>query len=232
MNYPVKNAILDFCIYGDAEILYDTLVEIYSSYPRCVCHKLMNLIGTHDTQRVLTVLGKSELDDEASNAVLAHKRLDKNQRARAIALLKIAAAIQFTVYGIPSVYYGDEVCLEGYGDPFCRMPFPWHEIDGGYRADMLEYYRLLGNIRATEEAFDGGSFYVVEHSDRHLVYAREKNDSRIVVALNRGESKEIVIPSGVAYKDLICGTVYENSFVLEENSAVILKAYSTEKGGC
>ena len=232
MNYPVKNAILDFCIYGDAEILYDTLVEIYSSYPRCVCHKLMNLIGTHDTQRVLTVLGKSELDDEASNAVLAYKRLDKAQRERAMALLKIAAAIQFTVYGIPSVYYGDEVCLEGYGDPFCRMPFPWHEIDSGYRAEMLEYYRLLGEIRSTEEAFDGGSFYVVERGEKHLVYAREKGESRVVIALNRGDTREIVIPDGVVYKDLICGSVYENSFTLEENSAVILKAYSAEEGDC
>ena len=229
MNYPVKNAILDFCIYGDAEILYDTLVEIYYSYPRCVCHKLMNLIGTHDTQRVLTVLGKSEFDDEASNAVLAYKRLDKKQRERAVALLKIAAAIQFTVYGIPSVYYGDEVCLEGYGDPFCRMPFPWHEIDCGYRADMLEYYRLLGSLRTAEEAFDGGNFYVVEHSDKHIVYAREKNDSRIIVALNRGDTREITIPSGVIYKDLICGVVYESSFMLEENSAMILKVYSIAK---
>lgn len=224
MNYPVKNAILDFCLYGDAEILYDTLVEIYSSYPRCVCHKLMNLIGTHDTQRVLTMLGKSEYDDNEPNYILARKRLSSAQREKATALLKIAAAIQFTIYGIPSVYYGDEVCLEGYGDPFCRMPFPWHEIDEGYRADMLEYYRCLGKMREDEEAFDGGSFYIVEHGERHVVYAREKNDSRIVVAVNRGEDREIVIPSGVVYKDMISGERYKDIFMLKENSVMILRA--------
>ncbi len=228
MNYPVKNAILDFCLYGDAELLYDTLAEIYSSYPRCVCHKLMNIIGTHDTQRVLTVLGKDEYDDNNPNYVLARKRLDGVQRERAICLLKIAAAIQFTIYGIPSVYYGDEVCLEGYGDPFCRMPFPWHEIDYDYRAEMLEYYRALGKIREREEAFDGGSFYVVEHGESHIVYAREKNDSRIVVAANRGQAREITMPRGVIYKDLISDEIFKDSFILGENRAVILKAY-TEK---
>ena len=229
MNYPVKNAILDFCLYGDAEILYDTLIEIYSSYPRGVCHKLMNLIGTHDTQRVLTVLGKSEYDDGEPNYILARKRLDDAQRKKATELLKIAAAIQFTVYGIPSVYYGDEVCLEGYGDPFCRMPFPWHEIDAGHRADMLEYYRALGKIREREEAFDGGSFYVVEHGDKHIVYAREKNDSRVVIALNRGQARKITMPSGVIYKNLISGAECRDSFTLNENSAMILKAYTLEK---
>ncbi len=228
MNYPVKNAILGFCLYGDAELLYDTLTEIYSSYPRCVCHKLMNLIGTHDTQRVLTVLGKNEYDDNNPNYVLARKRLDAEQRERAMSLLKIAAAIQFTVYGIPSVYYGDEVCLEGYGDPFCRMPFPWHEIDTGYRAEMLEYYQALGRIREREDAFDGGSFYVVEHGESHIVYSREKKDSRIIVAANRGQAREIVIPHGITYKNLINGEVFKDSFVLGENCAVILKAYTEE----
>ena len=226
MNYPVKNAILGFCLFADAEMLYDTLTEIYSSYPRCVCHKLMNLIGTHDTERVLTVLGKSEHDDCCSNAELAHKRLSPEQREQAVKLLKIAAAIQFTVYGIPSVYYGDEVGLEGYGDPFCRMPFPWHEINFGDRAEILEYYRALGNIRTREEAFDGGDFYVVDHGESHIVYAREKNDSRIIVAANRGRDITITIPQGVRYKDLISGQSYEKTVTLKENCAMILKAVS------
>ena len=229
MNYPVKNAILDFCIYGDAEMLYDTLVEIYSSYPRCVCHKLMNLIGTHDTQRVLTVLGKSEFDGDAPNNVLAYKRLDGDQRKVAIERLKIAAALQFTVYGIPSVYYGDEVGLEGYGDPFCRMPFPWHEIDAGYRRELLEYYRVLGKIREREEAFDGGSFYVIDHSDKYIVYAREKNDSRIVIAANRGEDITLTIPQGILYKDLLNGKIYRGTVIIKENSSEIFKAISDTK---
>ena len=67
MNYPLKNAIVYFCMWGDGETLYNTLTEIYASYPTCVSHKLMNLLGTHDTERILTVLGRDEEDEFLDN---------------------------------------------------------------------------------------------------------------------------------------------------------------------
>jgi len=222
MNYPLKNAILSFCLWADGETLYNTLTEIYASYPLCVCHKLMNLIGTHDTERILTVLGNDE-GDELSNEEKSRKRLDKRQRAHGVELLKIAAAIQFTAYGIPSVYYGDEVGLEGYGDPFCRMPFPWHETDIEWRREILEYYRSLGRIRCEEDALDGGSFYVMSHGDSNMVFVREKNDSRIIVAVNRGADFSIDIPEGVIYRDLISGEKYETRVTVPSDAAMILK---------
>ncbi len=222
MNYPLKNAILSFCLWADGETLYNTLTEIYASYPLCVCHKLMNLIGTHDTERILTVLGNDE-GDELSNEEKSRKRLDKRQREHGVELLKIGAAIQFTAYGIPSVYYGDEVGLEGYGDPFCRMPFPWREIELEWRRDILEYYRALGRIRREEDALDGGSFYVVKHGASDMVYVREKNDSRIIVAVNRGADFSFDVPEGVVYRDLISGEEFEESVPVRSDTAMILK---------
>lgn len=223
MNYPLKNAIVAFCTYGDAEFLYDTLTEIYASYPRQVSDKLMNLIGTHDTERILTVLGREEWDADDENGVLARKRLSDVQREKGIALLKIAAAVQFTAYGIPSVYYGDEVGLEGYGDPFCRMPFPWNDIEGTYRSEILAYYQKLGRIRAQEDAFDGGKFYTLEHNECSLIYIREKNDSRVMTIVNRGEAFPFAISEGVIYKDLINGLEYRDTVTVPRDSALILK---------
>lgn len=223
MNYPLKNAIVSFCLYGDGEMLYDTLTEIYASYPPEASSKLMNLLGTHDTERILTVLGRDENDGSDENSVLAKKRLDAEQRARGIRLLKLAAAIQFTSYGIPSVYYGDEVGLEGYGDPFCRMPFPWGDIERDYRVEILEYYRRLGAMRSGEEAFDGGSFRVLFHSADSIAYVREKDASKIIVIANKGEPMELDVPCDTLYTDLIHGYEYRESVIVQTDSAVIFK---------
>ena len=223
MNYPLKNAIVSFCLWGDGEILYNTLTELYSSYPTKISHKLMNIIGTHDTERILTVLGDGGEGDLLTNEEKSKARLSPKKRAAGIELLKIAATIQFTVFGIPSVYYGDEIGLEGYGDPFCRMPMPWHEIGEGYRAELLDYYRALGKIRLEESAFDGGNFYFIKHSESAVVYVREKGDSRIIVAVNRGEKTTVELPEGAVYRDLISGEESRGSFLLEGDRAVILK---------
>ena len=223
MNYPLKNAIVAFCQWGDGEMLYNTLTEIYSSYPTAVSHKLMNIIGTHDTDRILTVLGRDEDDEYLSNAEKAKKKLNKGQLEHGLAMLKIASILQFTAYGIPCVYYGDEVGLEGYGDPFCRMPFPWHKLGEKHRATMLEHYRTLGRIRNEEKALDGGRFYVLKRDESSIVFVREKDGERILVCANRSSDLVIDIPLGVTYKDLFDNKEYNGCVTVARDSAVILK---------
>ena len=223
MNYPLRSSIIDFCTYGDAETLYNTLVEIYSSYPRQVSDKLMNIIGTHDTERILTVLGRDMGDEDRSMQDLSRARLSKIQLKRGIKLLKIAAALQYTVYGIPSLYYGDEVGLEGYRDPFCRMPFPWHELDNSTRTEILDFYKKLGSIRRNEQALDGGDFCILDHSESSICFMRNKGNSKLIVVANRGEDYQLNIPSTESYLELIDGEKYTGSVLIPENSIKIFK---------
>ena len=223
MNYPLKNAIIAFCQYGDGEMLYNTLTEIYASYPKCVSDKLMNLLGTHDTERIITMLGSDIWELDGTNDELATKRLSFDKREYAIELLKIASAIQYTVYGIPSVFYGDEVGLEGYHDPFCRMPYPWDDIEGTDREQIRDYYTLLGKIRNENKAFDGGDFYVIRKDESSLIYAREKEDNLIIVALNRGKSFSIDIPPSDTYTNLLTGKVYTGAVRIPADTAMIFK---------
>ena len=223
MNYPLKNAIVSFCQWGDGEALYNTLTELYASYPTAVSNKLMNIIGTHDTERILTVLGRDDEEEELTNAQKAVKRLTSAQRKYGVQMLKIATILQYTAFGIPSVYYGDELGLEGYGDPFCRMPMPWHEMGEPLRAEILAHYRALGEIRRREEAFDGGAFYVIGRGESHIVYVREKGESRVIVAANRGDTVSIPVPQGTVYRDLLCGKEYRDTVTVASDEAVILK---------
>ena len=220
MNYPLKNAIVSFCIWGDGDMLYNTLTEIYASYPRCVSDKLMNLLGTHDTERILTVLGREDDNSNLQNSDLARIRLSEDERAKGIKLLKIAAALQYTAYGIPSVFYGDEVGLEGYGDPFCRMPFPWSDIDGTYRSEILDYYKMLGKMRK-DEVFDGGDFKIFSHTENAIAYVREKNGRRILVIANRGDGFTLEFDEkyiNIETEEQVSGEVY-----IDKDSVLLLK---------
>ncbi len=189
MNYPVRSGILAFIGEGYADLLYDVLTELYGSYPRAVSDSLMNLVGTHDTERILTVLGSTPEDFDRPNDELATAALSPEARAVAVRRLKLASILQFTVFGIPSLYYGDEVGMEGYHDPFCRRPFPWHEVDTPERAEILAHYRGLGELRKSP-AFHGGDFRILDHGEHHMVYERIARDGsdRVVVAVHRGEA--------------------------------------------
>ncbi|MBQ9783380.1 MAG: glycoside hydrolase family 13 protein [Clostridia bacterium] len=204
MNYPVRNGILQFVMEGNAEFLADTLKEIYATYPRSVCDCLMNLLGTHDTERILTVLGEGEdRDYEATNDMLATKRLTKAQLRRGVARLKMASALQYTVYGVPSVFYGDEAGLEGYHDPFCRRPFPW----GRENKTLLKHYRTLGKIRAEHPVFVDGDFRILCAEDGWIAYVREGRGERITVLANAGETERVFRVNGSSI-DLLTGASY------------------------
>ena len=216
MNYPFRNAVINFAVNGDAETFYNTLTEIYSSYPRCVSDCLMNIVGTHDTERILTVLG-GDLGEGLDNDALAVKKMSEKERARAKRRLKFASALQYTVYGFPSVFYGDEAGMEGYHDPFCRRPFPWGREDG----EIYEHYEKLGAIRRRHKAFDGGEFEFIERGKNHVIYERKKDGDRVVVVANAGKDIEIELPG--KYRDALSGKTFEDSVTAESESVLLLE---------
>lgn len=217
MNYPLRNGIIDFVTCGSAEMLYNVLVELYSSYPRCVADSLMNILGTHDTERILTVLGDNYRPD-APNDHLAVMRMTSHERDAAISRLKMASILQYTVYGIPSVFYGDEAGIEGYHDPFCRRTYPW----GRENKTLLEHYRKLGELRNIEPAFDRGDFRVLDHGSETLVYERVKDDSRVVIIANGGMDNYRVRLDG-KWIDMLSYESYENNITVKPHTARIMK---------
>ena len=217
MNYPIKNAIIDYAKNGDCTFLYNAATELYSTYPRCVCDCLMNLLGTHDTERILTVLG-GKSSEGLSNAELSTLRMSEDERKYAISLLKIASAIQYTLYGFPSVFYGDEAGIEGYRDPFCRMPYPW----GRECKELLEHYKALGKIRKEHSAYAGGDFKVVAHNKGLFAFVRENEKEKMLTVTNRA-SFEIKYNTGSKWRDAITGEVGEGEIPLSSNSFRIVE---------
>ena len=182
MNYPVRRGVISFVREGDAAELCRVLREIWGSYPTSVSHSLMNLLSTHDTERILTVLGGPPDDGRRSNAELRDLRLTQAERKTAIGRLRMAAAIQYTVFGVPSVFYGDEAGLEGYHDPFCRRPFPW----GNENGELLAFYRKLGRIRQENPVLAEGDFAILRQEPHAVVYERRNTLGHLIVAAIRG----------------------------------------------
>ena len=216
MNYPFRNAVLAFVRDGDAETFYHILTEIYASYPKTVSHSLMNLLGTHDTARILTLLGDGGKGECLPNDTLAHLTLTQAERENALTLLKMASVLQFCAFGVPSVYYGDEAGVEGYGDPFCRKPFPW----GREEESLLSHYRALGKLRKEHSALTDGDFRFVEHGETSFVFERANAKERILVFANMGDAKTFAIPKGCT--NALTGEKLAGTLTLERAEWAIL----------
>ncbi len=217
MSYPTRNAILAFVLGGDAHVFCDIMKELYSSYPPMVSHSLMNLLGTHDTERVLTTLSGA-LPPYIENNELSTFRLSPQDREKAILRLKMASILQFTVFGVPSIYYGDEVGLEGGHDPFCRMPYPWESEN----AVLFEHYKKLGELRAKHSVFKNGDFRIIMEGECFVGYERKNELEHILIFANSGD-KTMELPLNGIYKNLLTEELHLDKIYLLSGCAVILK---------
>ncbi len=182
MNYPLKEGVLDFIRTGCRELLFAATAGLYAHYPKATSDLLMNFLGTHDTERVLTVLGGIG-EEGRSNDELAVYRMPGDCRAHAKELLKLAFTLVATLPGLPCIYYGDEAGMEGYHDPFNRMPYPW----GREEQDLIAHYRALGALRASRRQLFAHGYLRVREDTPDGVFAFERwiDGERILVAVNR-----------------------------------------------
>lgn len=183
MNYPLRNAIISYVRDGNVRAFIDTVDTLYSHYPKQTADTLMNILGTHDTERILTVLA-GDPAGERSNAELSHAKMSPEQRQKGTTLLKLAYTLLVSMPGIPCIFYGDEAGLEGYRDPFCRMPYPWKRQD----ADLLSFYQTMGSIRRHLPAFADGIYQTVYCDADFLCIRRRNTVQTVLTAVNRSAS--------------------------------------------
>ena len=155
MNYPFRNSVLAYlCGSMGASELAARLEELRENYPRDNFYSALNLLGSHDRERLFTVLGGAPNPDELSEEERAAYRLSDDQVGLAKARLWVAALLQMTLPGVPCVYYGDERGVQGFRDPYNRASFPW---DGG-EADCTAIYRNAIALRKTLPVLVDGEF--------------------------------------------------------------------------
>ena len=209
MNYPVRHAILDFLTLrstaGEAADLFQQLCENYPREPFLSC---LNMLGSHDRIRLLTILGDSPhrsmlTDDERYNY-----RLPEGKKSLAVSRLWAATLLQMTLPGVPCVYYGDEAGMEGYADPYCRAPYPWDNVDANCRT----IYRNAIAVRKAASALANGNFEPFAVGDDVLGFWRvgmaTGDDTVCCILVNRSlsDSHHVRVPvCGEAVDDIVSG---------------------------
>ena len=198
MNYPFANAIINFIRQGDGDALSETVHTLLENYPKCSVDTLMNHLGTHDTARILTTLGRRD-SFIGNRDWQSGQKLSENEYINGIKRLMAAAVIQYTLPGVPSLFYGDEAAVQGYGDPFCRATYPW----GQENEQLLSFYKDLGQIRKNCKAFTDGDFYTVFVNADAIAYTRNGKKTAAFIAVNRGaDAVNIAVPK--EFKDSLC----------------------------
>ena len=189
MNYPFRTAALDWLRGGDAACFRDTMETIREHYPRPAFYSALNILGTHDTPRILTLLGAEHVP--GTKDARAAYRLSPEERQKGEARLRVGEMLLYCFPGSPTVYYGDEAGMEGFEDPLNRKTYPWDRQD---RA-LLDFFRSLGQLRRHRPSLQDGDLTYVYAQGGALVLRRQLGDEITVAALNAGETAvEVSLP--------------------------------------
>ncbi|MDL2288899.1 glycoside hydrolase family 13 protein [Oscillospiraceae bacterium OttesenSCG-928-F05] len=205
MNYPFRQAVLAFLGGGPAERFREAMEQLRENYPWPVLCGSMNLLGTHDTARVLTVLGSTVQDYTGSKEDRAYRMLPEGRREQARDLLKLGALLQFVMPGAPVVYYGDEAGMEGYEDPLNRRGFPWGRED----AELVRFYKRLGAARGAIEALKRGSITYLTAEGPLLVIERRAEGRAVAVVSRHDAARTICLDwEGETAAEFLSGALY------------------------
>ena len=206
MHYPFLDAVSAFLLGSiDSAALARRLDSIAENYPPEAQYAALNLIGSHDRPRAITVLSGAQAPP--NDAECAQFTLSPEQYSLGVSRLKLAALLQFACPGVPCIYYGDEAGLQGWADPYNRAPYPW----GRENRELMDYYRRLGAVYHSHPVLKDGSFQY-ENPDTDVFICRRWDQVQSCVAVVNRSFLEKQLPlCGI---DLFTGAEIKNRLFL------------------
>lgn len=177
-NYPLRQIIIDFTKGNiSSEYFVKRYMSLLENYPKDIFYSTMNMLGNHDTERILSLLNNN------------------------IALLKIAVLLQMTLPGVPLIYYGDEAGLTGFKDPENRKSYPWEKEN----REVLSVYRTLTTVRSNENVLKFGDIKFRECRNNVLCFERYSDEAIIVIIVSSSAKSQIYRVDNIkgSFKNLI-----------------------------
>ena len=214
MNYPFTNAILKYVRFGDYQFFVDTIEQIVNMYPQDAINSLMNSLSTHDITRAITTLVGKGIEEE--NELIWDTKYDREWQIQNEKLtdeeyeigekvFKIASIIQYFLPGNSCIYYGDEIGMYGYRDPFNRKCFEWDKIGN----NLNKFFANLGKIKNENDFLKNAKIEILIANEKILMFRRFEGNEEIIVIVNR-------TPNTV---DLNLKNIMKNqNIVLQENT--------------
>ena len=191
MNYPLRDAIVEAFRERNFRKLERTVRMLLDHYPKCVLDNLMNMLSTHDTARIATALMR---DTKAlSRADRAKVVLSGEELAEGLRRQRSAAFLQFFLFGNPSIYYGDEIGMQGAEDPFNRAGMDWARTED---SEMLGFYRKLAEVRRALPELKEGEYRTEFCSPEVFVFSRAGRRFGVNESAKDFEREGFAIPAG------------------------------------
>jgi glycosidase/fibronectin type 3 domain-containing protein len=214
MNYRLRDAVIGLLTPGnfDSKGFADSgriiapsefaarVQSMREDYPDAAYYSLMNLLDSHDTERLLWTL-------TPGIETTAEKELNAANLAAGKDNLKLASFIQFTMPGAPTVYYGDEVGMTGDDDPDDRRTYPWADLGGTPDTALFAHYQTLAAVRAQNAVLTDGDIRILLADDATgvVAYGRKTENQAAVIIINRSNSARMgdisvagYLPDGIA----------------------------------
>ncbi len=214
MNYPFKAAVLDYMTTKDAHRFLEGIAHICNNYPAPMLNCTMNFLSTHDTARAINVLSRSN-GNNLPRAQQATCELSEYEYQRGKHLFKIALSILFVLNGIPSIYYGDEVGLCGFADPFNRLCFPWGNED----VDLLDFVSALCKFRNQySHILEDAVFEIVSCESEVAIFKRTNEKGTVLCAINMSDHPTPL--DNTLFKNVVFGRLDENGNLPSESVAI------------
>ena len=204
MNYVFIDALLRYFKYADVHKLSYTIKDILNEYPEDTIKTLMNFTSTHDITRAINLFASNEFDyygewawnlnnndyNWCKNYSLTPEQYSEGK--------KIYETYVFTLNflpGILSIFYGDEIGMQGMGNLSNRKPYPKENYD----TELLNFFKHMGKIRTNEPFLKEAELEIQDINEKYFVYERSNKENKILVAVNRSD-EETSFPVPKEYK--------------------------------
>lgn len=201
MNYPLANALIRYIKYADKDILINTIKEIKTEYPEDTIYSLMNFTSTHDISRAIDIFA---IDDyfqrygewawNLTNSDLnwcRNFKLTSNQYKHGRDVFELYVFILAFMPGTLSIFYGDEVGVQGIGNLANRRQYPWGKRD----KKLLKFFREIGKVRRNHSFLETAEMEIIDINERYMLFERYNKQEKIIIATNRtNENIKLVIP--------------------------------------
>ncbi len=169
------------------ETVADQWTAFRAAIPWQIASQQFNLLGSHDTPRIRTIVGND------------------------LARVRVAMVLLFCYPGVPCVYYGDEIGLTGGGDPDCRRPMPWDESTWDH--DLRTFVQRLVRLRRRAPALRWGGFQQLYAHGETIAFQREAPEQRLVIVARRSNDGQRSLPvrhaglaDGTRMREILTGT--------------------------
>lgn len=212
MGYPFREAVLGYVSGKISAEETDHLLETCrENYPASIYYCVMNLLSSHDVPRAITALSGAR--DPGDRRKQRDIRLDDNQREIGMKLMRLGFVFQIGYIGCPSVYYGDEIGMEGYRDPFNRRTYPWDKMSEE-KHSMLEFFREMSTLRKRYPVLRTGYYRTIQANGDVFIFDRTLDENgkdffgirqlgprRIIFALNRNRNQSHTVDIPISDTD-------------------------------